>query len=457
MRKLLPILLASVVFLTAGVALGQDVPSSDASSTAGNLPQIAFPISELGNCASKDKCRMYCEGSTHTDACLSFAQTHGLMKSDDIQKARTFLTLKGPGGCTGEACKAYCAEVAHADECLAFAKTNHLISATDAKIADDIKTIGGPGGCRSAVECRAFCSDIANRDTCIQFAKAHDLTPSSNMQTKDASSTVQGNNNAKIAVLLAKTPGPGGCTALETCKLYCSDSAHLAECIQFAKDNGLMTGAEVNQARKLLTPGPGGCVGETCKQYCDDASHLDECRVFAVQNGFTFKDTSAQFEDGSSSRMGQPSGTPGMKPGPGGCKDRAECEAFCKVNPDQCRQLGGQQSTTSQPQSDTQALIKEKCSEYGGTWDGQHCIKRSSDGTLQPPQPAADEIQKRCESLGGSWDGIHCTRPNIEDGVLPTKPLFPISTQPEPAGPSSMTPLSVFTASVFTIFQGLLK
>jgi len=108
MRKFLPALLASAVIMTATVALAQN--TSDASTTSGAQSQITFPIPELGNCGSKDACRIYCAQSANAAACIAYGEAHGLMDHGVAQKARDFIKMTGPGGCVGIACKAYCSD-----------------------------------------------------------------------------------------------------------------------------------------------------------------------------------------------------------------------------------------------------------------------------------------------------------------------------------------------------------
>jgi hypothetical protein len=270
------------------------------------------------------------------------------MRPDEVQVARNFLKLKGPGGCVGLQCKTYCADPAHAVECLAFAKTNRFISDAAAGVMDDIRSGAGPGGCKSPIECRTFCSDPANHDTCIQFATAHNIPLPRLMQMGNASSTTNNAQAAKIAAILASKPGPGGCTALQTCKQYCSDATHIAECVQFAKDNGLMTNIEVTQALKFVDPGPGGCLGEACKTYCSDPAHLEECHVFAIENGLTIKGDDGQFENGSSTRA---------VPRPPEQDQNAQGSSTRATNP---------ALPAPPPMDETQIQIKAICAQYGG-------------------------------------------------------------------------------------------
>src|SRR3989344_2993157 len=86
---------ATSLFLVAGIALAQE-------------NTITFPVAELGGCESKEACHAYCENPANHEACISFAEAHGLMSEEEIAIARKIGTQTGPGGCVGLQCKAYC-------------------------------------------------------------------------------------------------------------------------------------------------------------------------------------------------------------------------------------------------------------------------------------------------------------------------------------------------------------
>lgn len=74
-----------------------------------------------------------------------------------------------------------------------------------------------------------------------------------------------------------------------------------------------------------LTGGPGGCRGkEECEAYCEDLSHLEECVDFAEKMGFISP------EDAARARKMAQMGVNIMGGGPGGCKSEGECRAFCE-------------------------------------------------------------------------------------------------------------------------------
>ena len=149
------------VFLFAGVAFAQE-------ST------VTFPITELGGCTSKAECKTYCDQTEHRDACVTFAEAHGLMHKDEVAAARSFIKKvqsgEGPGSCaTKSECQSYCAQAERRKECVAFALENGLRpppaaeqhrqdeNQNQSKIAQVLRETAGPGGCTTQQECKTYC------------------------------------------------------------------------------------------------------------------------------------------------------------------------------------------------------------------------------------------------------------------------------------------------------------
>lgn len=174
------------------------------------------------------------------------------------------------------------------------------------------------GNCADKNECHAYCDDLSHVTQCVEFAESHGL------MTKDEVKT--GREFAKLG-----GKGPGGCTSKEDCESYCEDPSHMRQCINFAKQAGLMEVQELEEAEKVATyieqggAMPGGCRGEReCRAYCERGEHMDECAEFAIKLGFMSEKEAEIFRK-----------TGGK--GPGGCRGK-ECEAFCQdeVNREQC-------------------------------------------------------------------------------------------------------------------------
>jgi len=142
----------------------------------------------------------------------------------------------------------------------------------------------------------------------------------------------------------------GGCESKEQCKTYCDDPAHIASCVSFAEESGLMSPQEAEQARTLseLT-GPGGCRGSECRTLCDDPAYRSECTEFAREHGIVPPPSPQSSHIGPPEPGLQQEGEPGIdedkamriveeQGGPGGCRTKDECRAFCDIesNVDTC-------------------------------------------------------------------------------------------------------------------------
>lgn len=136
------------------------------------------------------------------------------------------------------------------------------------------------GNCANRAECAKFCSDTANMPACIQFAKKHGLM--------NAAEAVRAE---KFHSQLQGNVGPGGCRSPRDCHTYCSNLSNIEECVRFAESQGF-TDRHVEEGKKVLTylkaggQTPGGCNSkEACERYCGDFSHAQECFDFAQRAG----------------------------------------------------------------------------------------------------------------------------------------------------------------------------
>ncbi|MDO8574795.1 MAG: hypothetical protein Q7R61_00740 [bacterium] len=114
----------------------------------------------------------------------------------------------------------------------------------------------------------------------------------------------------------------GNCGSYEACKTYCDDPANTDACLNFAEKNGLISKKEVEIARKVgIQGGPGGCKSEAeCRNYCEtgDGENFDECIAFAEKNGLMPKEELEMVKK------------VGRQGGPGGCRSKEACDAFCQ-------------------------------------------------------------------------------------------------------------------------------
>lgn len=282
------------------------------------LPGITFPVAELGNCASKAECKTYCDKPENMLACLDFAEKYNLIPKEEIEIARKMLKLgisEGPGGCRGQAeCSAYCDEISHIEECIAFAEKHNLIPPEELKEAKKVAAAIGrgirPPNCRGKTDCDIYCSQPENMEECLNFAIAAGLIPPEEMEE------VQ-----KVLDVLRKGVKPPPCRGKAECEEYCSVPEHFEECIVFAEAAGFISSEEAAMARKTGGKGPGNCRGkEECQAYCEDPAHAEECINFALEYGFMSPEEAEQAKKMLAA---------GLTAGPGGCKGKEECEAYC--------------------------------------------------------------------------------------------------------------------------------
>jgi len=203
---------------------------------------VTFPVPELGNCASKSKCRAYCDDLTHIKACVAFAESHGLMSAEEARQAREFERLGGKG----------------------------------------------PGGCTSKDSCESFCEKPGNMRQCLDFAKKSGMMSDEELQEAE-----------KVAAYLDRGGTmPGGCRGEKECRAYCEDGAHAEECVAFATKAGFMSEKEAAMFKKTGGKGPGGCQGRACEAYCQDESHREACIAFAMEHDLMSEEDKQRMEEG---------------------------------------------------------------------------------------------------------------------------------------------------------------
>ncbi len=380
----LPAVKEAVKAAPSAVSLSSSAPSAGAGSASASASEeasagIVYPVPELGNCSDEKNCKAYCDEPDNIKACLDFAEEHGLASDEEVRRGKRFLAAggRGPGGCRGEKeCHAYCEDSDRIEECLAFGKKYQLISEEEIAEAEKmlplIKSGKTPGGCKSKVACEAYCEKSENIEMCLAFAEENNLLPAEELaQAK------------KFLPLIKSGKTPGACKSKTECDNYCANPDNMRSCLAFAEEQGIIPEEELEMAKKFLPlmekgETPGGCRSkDQCEAYCADSSHQDECFSFAEKAGFIgpeekrMMEVAKKFgcrsqgeceaicrdpqseqcqelmrEMGIESQFGPPPGLdddfgggPGGFGGPGGCKSREECEAFCRDNPEECQQF----------------------------------------------------------------------------------------------------------------------
>lgn len=345
--------------------------------TFADLNNIEYPVKELGNCESKEKCKSYCDDPLNTETCLRFAEEKKLMTGREIDVAKKFLNSKekGPGGCTTkDSCEEYCDNIEHIKECVSFAEKTGILSSEELEEAKQIERALDKGlkpPCKSKKECDIFCEEPANIESCVSFAEAAGFLNGEDL--RDAKKMISAIKQGAV---------PPKCRSKDDCDKYCEMEENLMECLNFAEAAGFVSKEEADMARKTGGKGPGGCRGkEECDAFCEN--NQDLCFDFAREKGLIPEEEIKQMEEGNKGFMEGVSNAPPLvkeclievfgsisnaKPsreggkklencyklfgqsnqneperrGPGGCSNREECDAYCIKNPIECRPDGGE-------------------------------------------------------------------------------------------------------------------
>jgi uncharacterized protein YutE (UPF0331/DUF86 family) len=274
-----------------------------------------------GGCQNEDECKAYCDDITHIDECIAFAEQHGFMSPEELAEAKAVAAaikrgINPPGNCgSKEDCDEYCEEPAHIDECIAFAEAAGFMRPEEAQMVR--KTGGkGPGGCQGKKQCDAYCNAPEHMEECMVFAEEHNLIPPEEREDFN-----------KMREAMRKGVKPPPCRGRAECDVYCSKPENAEQCIDFAVAAGFIPPEEAENVRRMakagIMGGPGGCKGKAeCETYCDNPDHMVECVDFAEKAGF-MRPEEAQ--------MARKMAEKGIMGGPGGCKSKEQCEAYCQI------------------------------------------------------------------------------------------------------------------------------
>lgn len=369
---------------------------------------VAFPVAELGNCASKNACRAYCNEPGNMPACIAFAKEHGLMNEEEAARAEEFQGALeeggGPGGCrTPEACKAFCEDVANIEVCIAFAE-EHGFRDSDfeegKKIRDYLRSGGAmPGGCTSKTSCEAYCGDFSHGEECLEFAGRAGIAPGGPEGRGPGRGPENPEQIKRVIELMKRGETPGGCASREACETYCRDDGHFEECISFAEKAGFMKPGEAERVRKTGGKGPGGCKSrEECDAYCNDAAHREECFKFAEEHGFIEKEEIEKIKGGLVQLRA------GLEQAP---QEVRECvESVLGVDA-----IAGIQSGERLPGPEVGEQIRACFEKFGQRGDGREMFKRI------PPEMGSCLKEKLGDALSKLQEGELEPTPEIADAL----------------------------------------
>lgn len=196
------------MLLVGTVALAQTDPANTTTAETNATAAITFPITSLGNCDSKEACKLYCDVASHREACFTFAAKVGLMTLEKIKAAKIIIAKKGPGNCDSkDSCRTYCEDSAHTEECLTFAKENKIIGDGAATLIKKFTSGEGPGACKSAETCRMYCEDSSHRGECRTFAEENGLAPKMGSSTPPLKARMSSTSMEVKRIIASTTPG----------------------------------------------------------------------------------------------------------------------------------------------------------------------------------------------------------------------------------------------------------
>ena len=315
---------------------------------AARAQNVQYPVEELGNCKDESACKSYCDKPENAEVCVNFAEKNNLMSREKIELARKFMAMesKGPGGCNGrDECNNFCNDIANIDECVAFAEKNNLMSPGELeearKVQAAIKRGVKPPPCGNKKQCDIYCEESEHMEECIAFGieagfiqgkELEDVQkmlaavkrgikplPCRGKEACDAYCSSPDNmemcmnfameagfmsesekaDSQKMLQALKKGVKPPNCRGKDECDIYCSEDAHVEECINFSIAAGFMNEKEAEMAKKTKGKGPGECIGrEACGAFCNNPNNQETCFNFGKENGLIPEEDLKQMEEG---------------------------------------------------------------------------------------------------------------------------------------------------------------
>lgn len=170
------------------------------------------------------------------------------------------------------------------------------------------------GDCKSKDNCKFYCDKPENLRACVDFAKENNLMSKEEIEVA--------NNFIK-----AGGKGPGGCKTKDSCEAYCNNMDHLDECVLFAEENNLMSPQELAEAKKVQKAIANGIKApacgnkKACDTYCEESDHMEECIIFAKEAGFL---EGKELENAEKMLAAVKRGVK-----PPSCRGKDACDAYC--------------------------------------------------------------------------------------------------------------------------------
>jgi hypothetical protein len=241
----------------------------------------SYPIAELGSCSNAQECFTYCETPANAPACWSYGKyvmqktVLGDTASNSAGTTNIIFPVTELGNCaSAQACREYCNLPANKKVCYEFGKRKGLNKQTQTatneirteKILLDAKT---QLGCDGATACKELCSKPENYQKCREFSKQH---PTTSLRKQE---TMQKPINMSI------TPP---CTNSDSCKQWCQANPEKCPSLksQSFKSSGIprQFNDQSPESSKSSTLKKCG-IEKECYLYCQ--SHPGECPGFRQQ------------------------------------------------------------------------------------------------------------------------------------------------------------------------------
>ena len=419
------ILVLSVIF---SVGIISTAAAQDNGTTSDAFSNLTYPIAELGNCKDRADCKIYCDDPANTVACVNYAEKKNLLSAEDLQIAKNFIASgsKGPGNCNGKAeCQAYCEDKSHIDECISYAEDKGLMSSQDLQKAKKVQTAIKNGvkfpACQTKKECDAYCEESAHMEECITFAKEAGLLSETELQ-----------NSQKVLTAVKQGTKLLPCKGKEACDTYCANASHAEECVNFAVAAGIVTSDEAKIIKETGGKGPGGCKNKSeCDSYCSNDANKEACMSFAQAHNIPQPQPPQQpGQSGQPQQPGQPGQLP-QKP-----TDPSKCIADCDTVGKNCM------SDLVQPSKDC-AAAGQYCRNHCDAFDtnGDHQISsdefnRCNDTQCTPTETSCfAKITAADSNCRTTMDVCEMNCQKASKPAKPTKPTQPNQpTQPTQPG-----------------------
>ncbi len=338
-----------------------------------------------GGCTNQEECKDFCDQEENMETCLQYDVDNGFMTQEKANQIMEGLggrkDIVGPGGCTSpEECKNYCNNQENLQECLDFSvaegrmdqdQADEILQKIeereilreergDKEVDQEFSFEEGPGGCSSEEECNEYCNKFENLEECLDFEveiggltreEADDILRKERAIQKEAGNITPDQINS---ILQKVGGGPGGCMSQDECDSYCGNEENGEECINFAKEHGLMNPEKAEKIKNNLAVGktlkdqggPGGCTSpEECKNYCDQEENGEECINFGRDHGLMTSEKAQQLKNQIEIRKELE-----IMGGPGGCSGLEECKNYCsqEENREECLNFGKEKGLISE-------------------------------------------------------------------------------------------------------------